>query len=398
MEDKDPIKELIKANSTSQKLEDKDPIKSLIKANVESTGKSTDIPLGQFGVGESKYDKEVTPENVGQLNEIRAQRQPALSKIGAGIVNAVTTTGLDIVKDASYLFDVNNYTNFTKASQEGFNNWLATSIQSVEDKLKIPVYRTKASEGFSPTSAGWWGENLPSIASTLSMIVPAEGAIMGLSKIGKLLGGEKLIQGIEAASGVTGLSDKLKGVGGAIISRQMENLMEGGQTYQDTYTSAIDKGMDPEQAKVVAGEAASNNYKLNWVNLVTDIPQYMLLHKSFKQSIKEQQEGFKDIVKTIGQESGEEAYQYITNEETKRAALIKSGILHDDKSDLEDRLKEYSKDGNLWTSAFLGGLGGGLFAGIATYKNNRNLPKLQEQYESLAKVHTAGIKGYEESL
>lgn len=352
---------------------------------------------------ESKYDIGFkVPEDYNKqqesLNEYRAQRQPALSKIGAGIANAVTQTGLDIVKDASYLFDSENYTNFTKASQEGFNNWLATSMQSVEDKLKIPVYRTKASEGFSPTSAGWWGENLPSIASTLSMIVPAEGTVMGLSKIGKLLGGEKLIQGIEAASGVTGLSDKLKGVGGAIISRQMENLMEGGQTYQDTYTTALDKGMDPEQAKIVAGEAASNNYKLNWVNLVTDIPQYMLLHKSFRQSIKEQQTGFKDIVKTIGQESAEEAYQYITNEETKRAALIKSGILHDDKSDLDDRLKEYSKDGNLWTSAFLGGLGGGIFGGIATYKNNRNLPKLQEQYEALAKLHTSVIKGDEESF
>lgn len=352
---------------------------------------------------ESKYDLGFkVPEDYNKqqdaLNEYRAQKQPSLSKIGAGLVNAVTTTGLDVIKDASYLFDADNYINFTKASQEGFNNWLGTAIQSVEDKLKIPIYRTKASEGFSPTSAGWWGENLPSIASTLSMIVPTEGAIMGLSKVGKLLGGDKLIQGIEGISGITGLSDKLKGVGGAIISRQMENVMEGGQTYQDTYTSAIDKGINPEKAKIIAGEAAANNYKLNWANLVTDIPEYMLLHKSFKQSLKEQQAGFKDIVKTIGMESSEEAYQYITNEETKRQVLIKSGILEDDKSDIGDRLKKYSKDGNLWTSAFLGGLGGGLFGGVAAYKNSKQLPQLQEQYEALAKMHTSIIKGDEESF
>lgn len=371
---------------------------SSILDNNKDSQHATDVQLGQYGVGESKYDIGITPENVNQLGEIRGQRQSSLAKLGSGLANTVTQTGLDIFKDTSYLLDYRNYTDFTERSKEGFQNALAESIQSIEDKLKLPVYRTKESEGFSPMSAGWWGENLPSIASTVSMLVPAEGAVMGLSKMGKALGGEKIIQGIEGVSGVTNLSDKLKGVSGAIISRQMENIMEGGQTFQDTYNQAIKAGKSESEAKQIAGEAAANNYKLNWLNLATDLPQYMLFHKSFKESMKEQQIGFKDLLKTVGQEGSEEGYQFITNEETKRNALIKSGILEDDKSDLTDRLKNYAQDGEFWTSVFLGGLGGGLFTGVAKLNENRNINKMQEQYETLAKMHTSIVKGDEQSF
>jgi hypothetical protein len=361
------------------------------------------LEYGHTDYKDSKYDTDrISNEEIlsGDYNYLRAEKQGSLTKLGSGLANAITQTGLDIVKDASYLLDYRNYTDFTERSKEGFQNGLAQSIQSIEDKLKLPVYRTKESEGFSPTSAGWWGENIPSIVSTVSMMIPAEGAVMGLSKIGKALGGEKLIRGIEGVSGVTDLSSKLKGVSGAIISRQMENIMEGGQTYEDTYNEVKKNNplISEEEAKRIAGEAAANNYKLNWLNLATDLPQYMLLHKSFKQSIKDQQIGFKDLLKTMGQEGSEEGYQFITNEETKRAALVKSGILEDDKSTITDRLKDYAKDGDLWTSVFLGGLGGGIFTGVAKLSENRNTTKMQDQYETLAKFHAAVVKGDEQSF
>ena len=95
------------------------------------------------------------------------------------------------------------------------------------------------------------------------MAFPAEAAVAGLGKLGGLIGGEKLIKGLETLSGVTGLADKAKGVGAAIISRQMESLMEGGQTYQDTFNEAMKKpGMTEEQARQIAGEAAAKIIKL----------------------------------------------------------------------------------------------------------------------------------------
>lgn len=359
---------------------------------------ATDVQLGQYDIGESMYDIGVTPNNIDQLNEIRAQGQSSLAKLGSGLVNAITQTGLDIIKDSAYLLDYENYTDFTKSSQEGFNNWLSSSIQSIEDKLKLPVYRTKESEGFSPLSAGWWGENMPSIASTISMAIPAELAVKGLSSVGKAIGGTKLIKTIEGISDIKGLDNALEGVTGAVLSRQMENLMEGAQTFEETKQEAIKHGASEEEANRIAGEAAATNYKANWVNLTTDIPQFMLLHKTFKQAIKDKQFQFSNLAKTALQEGGEEAYQFISNEEAKRSALLNNNIIENDKSDIIDRLGNYAKDGDFWTAAFLGGLGGSIFSAVASYKDARNLPKLQSQYEAMAKLHEAVVKNDEQSF
>jgi hypothetical protein len=376
---------------------------TLHESNITDQGKFGAV-AAQFGntdFGDSKYDNDALPSEYihnGAYNELRALEQSSLAKLGSGVVNAVTHTGLDIIKDASYLLDFENYSDFTKSSEEGFSNWLGDAVQSLEDKLKLPVYRTKASEGFSPLSAGWWGDNIPSITSTIAMMFPAEAAVMGLSKLGKAMGGAKIIKGIEAATGATKLGNTLEGVTGAVLSRQMENIMEGSQTFNEVKQKALEAGKTEQEANKIAGEAAANNYKANWVNLATDLPQYMLLHKSFKNSITDMKLKTSDILKTVAQEGGEEAYQFISNEEAKRAALVKSGVLEDDKSTLTDRLLDYAKDGDLWTAAFLGGLGGGVFGGIAAYNNSRNAPKLQAQYEALTKMHTALLKGDEESF
>lgn len=370
-------------------------LETALKVNKPNEG-STDIQLGQYGVGESMYDTNVTPENVTWLDEIRAQKQPSVAKLGAGITNAVSTTVLDIIKDSSYLLDLENYTDFKKSSEEGFTNWLAESITKAEEKLKLPVYRTKASEGFSPLSAGWWGDNLPSIASTLAMIIPVEGAVKGLSSLGSLMGGNKLVKALEGVTGVNNLSGKLKGVTGAVISRQMEALMEGGQTYQDTYQQALLKLQadgDPDaefKAKEIAGKAAASNYKLNWAALVQDIPEYMILHKTFKQANSLfSKAGAVEMLKTAALEGSEEAYQYMTDKEAKRSALIDGKILKDDNSSLGDRILDYAKEGDLWTSAFFGAIGGAGFGAIGIKKDY----KAQQQMDGVLEMHKGILKG-----
>lgn len=364
-------------------------LKDAIKQDLDSREQATDVQLGQYGVGESKYDIGVTPENVGQLGEIRAQRQSSAAKLGAGLVNAVVTTGLDVIKDTSYLLDAENYFNFEKSSQEGFQNWLGSSMQSLEDKLKIPVYRTKESEGFSPFSAGFWGENMPSIMSTIAMAFPAELATKGLSGLGKLVKGNDLIKGIEAATGFNELGNTIKGVSSAVISRQMESLMEGGQTYNDTFNKAIQSGKSEEEAKIIAGEAAAQNYKLNWAALAQDLPEYLMLHKSFKEasgafSIN----GAKEALKIAGIEGSEEAYQYITDKESQREALINGNVLKSDNTSFGDRMLQYSKDGDLWTSAFLGAIGGAGFGLYGVHNNKKN----QQQFDGLLEMHKGVLK------
>lgn len=355
--------------------------------------------VGSTGVGESSYDINVPKEQTSNLEELRGQRQGRLTKLGAGLTNAITQTGLDIIKDTSYLLDFENIFDNEKSAQEGYGNWLADAMTSAEEAVKLPVYRTKESEGFSPWSAGWWGDNLPSIASTVAMAVPAQFASLGLSKIGKLVGGGKLIKNIETATGITGLADKATGVNAAILSRHMESVMEGGQTFQDTFDKSMKiEGMTEDRAKIIAGEAAANNYKANWANLITDIPQYLTINKTFSKTLQDFKFSKADLAKNIIGESAEEAYQYISNEETKRAALIKYGVEKDDKSDLTDRLTKYAQEGDFWTSAFLGGLGGGLFSAGGKMFNSKQETSQREVFDRLTALHTAVIKGDKETF
>ena len=231
---------------------------------------------------------------------------------------------------------------------------------------------------------------MPSIASGLSMIAVTGG--VGIAA--EALGAAKLLEGFEALSGIKGISNIIKGVGSAILSRQVESLKEGGQTYQGTFNEAMKKpGMTEEQARQIAGEAAANNYKANWAAIVQDIPQYMILHKTFKEANKLfSLAAAKEIGKTALGEGVEEAYQYITDKEAKRAALINGKVLKDDNSTLADRLIDYSKDGDLWTSVFFGAIGGAGFGAIGVNNNYKN----QQKFDKVLQAHQAILKGDKE--
>jgi len=73
------------------KQEPVNPLKKAIADNNKYG--ATDVQLGQYGTGESKYDNEINPGNVTNLNEIRAQRQGALDKWGNGLVKAAGIAG-----------------------------------------------------------------------------------------------------------------------------------------------------------------------------------------------------------------------------------------------------------------------------------------------------------------
>ncbi len=372
----------------------KDELNSIIGSS--SKPKTSEEPF-IMNSSHSKYDEGFIPyDNIdpntsyNALANYRGEQQGRFAKLGAGLVNTVTGTALDIAGDVGYLLDTENITNFQKSSEEGFNNWLSDWTNKTKEALKLPIYRTDESKGFSPLSAGWWGDNMPSIASTISMMVPAEAGVSLLSKAAELLGGEKLIKGIEGVTGITGLGDKAKGVTGAILSRHMESLMEGGQTYKDTYQKALQATNDPEKAKKIAGKAASENYKLNWAAIVQDLPEYMLLHKTFKESSSAfSKQGAKEALKIAGIEGSEEAYQFITDKESQRQALLDGKVLKDDNTSFGDRMLNYGKDGDFWTSAFLGALGGAGFGLYGVHKDN----KTQKSFDGLLEQHKAVLTG-----
>lgn len=397
------LKDLLKRSS-----QDDNSVKELLKRNPENIAPQ-ETQLGQYGVGKSKYDTEVFPSNVDQLGEIRGQRQPSLSKIGSGLVNAVSGTALDAIAGTSYLLDFEQHANLINGTETEFTNGVADWADKVKKDLNLPVYRTKASEGFSPTSAGWWGDNLPSIASTLSLVIPAEGATLALGKFGKLMRAEKLLKEIGAGKAELGA---IKDMSRAILSRYAESTMEATDSMnqleldlKDAINPKTREKYTEEEINTAKGNVGRETFYKNLPLATMDLLEYRLAFKGWKgakemKASKILEDATKlSTLKTMASEAGEEVGQYIISKEAQDKQLVEMGLKNP--SDFSTRLKGYIKDGDFWSSAFLGALGGGVFSAagnIITNIENKAKDRQQTIDQNLIKTNDTILKGDKDSF
>ena len=188
-----------------------------------------------------------------------ALAQTIVSEIGLGTVIGITDL-FDMIGQAVGISD-SNYQNplssYLTEKQEEFRNY-------------APIYSDPSlniSNG-GLLDAGWWASNIPSVASSLTLLIPSTGAVKGLSALGKINKvanfGRKSAVAIAKAekavkAGITGsesygrLGKLLNTTSGrstlglafengttAALSRAMENYQEARQTYNDMYADASD--------------------------------------------------------------------------------------------------------------------------------------------------------------
>jgi hypothetical protein len=315
----------------------------------------------------SKYDTSVQP--FVDINRLRGERQSGFAQLGSAINQAVVGQVVGgTVEGIGYLLDFEQYANLAKGTEQEFGNWFSDIGKSLQTwtQEETPVYTTYEPGSFSPDHWSWWMNNVPSVASTLSLLIPAAGATRGLSMLGKAakIGRELGVAERWAAKGITQ----------AIVSRHMESMMDSNQTYNDVLNKSLSSGMSDEESKKKASIAASSVYKMEWASLAQDIPQYLLLNRSFSTASLENTIGIarkmgKTITPVIGKktaaigwdmltEGGEEAFQYIAQKEGEYLA----NTTYDPslKRLFSDRLDSYLADGDLWTQGFFGAVGAGV--------------------------------------
>lgn len=300
---------------------------------------------------------------------IKAVNQGFLSSIGNSVLQTVGGIPLQVTEGIGYL-GVGNIIDTIAGTEKEFGNSFSNKMREWGEDLRkkgAPVYTTPDDEGFEPWNYKWWATNMPSIASAVSLLIPATGAVKGIGAIGKAVGGLKYAK----ALGIT--SEILAGgetIAMAAFSRHMENMMEGMGTYETLYQQAKEQGVDDGKASRIASEGASEAYTKNWPLIATDIIQFGLAFKSFKnigriKAIEESaKKGIKDVLTQAGLEGGEEGYQYIVGEEARRKAAIQGQLEKDDHSTYSERLMNYVANGDFWTSAFFGAIGGAAFEGV----------------------------------
>lgn len=237
--------------------------------------------LGRNGELDKYIEHGLTPNGWENLDSQLAEQQGAFSKFGNALAQTlVSELALGTIKGFSDLFDLigqgvgltdGDYSNpiskFLEEKQEEFRNF-------------APIYsdpNLHISNG-GLLDAGWWASNIPSIISSLTLLLPSSGIVKGASYLGKTLNvGSRTRNAVRVISGVNSKMKeaealrkagksaeeiaeltKLNGVQRfltsastakqtslflenattAALSRAMENYQEARQTYNDMYAEA----------------------------------------------------------------------------------------------------------------------------------------------------------------
>lgn len=316
---------------------------------------------------------------------IKAVNQGFWSSMGNSLVQAGAGIPLEVGEGIGYL-GVGDIIDKVTNSELEFGNSFSNKMREWNEQLKqqgVPVYTTPENEGFKPWDYKWWATNMPSIASAVSLLIPAAGTVKGLGRLGKAMGG------LNAAKKLGITTEAIEAgevIAMAATSRHMEGMMEGMEVYQRLFDEAKTQGREDKDATDIAASGATDTYNKNWPLIVSDILQFGMAFKSFSKvgrikSIEDQAK--KTILSTTagkmlsqsGLEAGEEGYQFVAGEEAKRKAAISGKLEEDDYSTYSERMMKYVADGDFWTSAFFGAIGGAAFEAVGSTMNNKATEK-----------------------
>jgi hypothetical protein len=174
--------------------------------NSTSSGAATDVQLGQYGVGESKFDTNVTPENVVNLQEIRAQKQSALDKWGNGFVKAAGTFGTSFLENTAGVAIGMGSAIINNDIEELYNNPFAQSLDEFNQYLSknLPNYTTKAEQDYNLIqklgTSNFWSDQVLNGAAFLGAAVSTGVGLNKFASLGKLARAGKVINEAEVAA------------------------------------------------------------------------------------------------------------------------------------------------------------------------------------------------------
>lgn len=269
----------------------------------------------------SNLDKELADAQSNWAKAGNALAQTIVSEIGLGTALGITDL-FDMIGSKIGILD-NDYKNpisdFLEKKQEEFREF-------------APIYTTPGvdiSNG-GLTDFGWWMNNMPSIASSLTLLIPSTGITKGLSWLGKAtkatsftrkairattkaIGNKNVYRWANKASTIERANAMTELGLNAALSRTMENYQEARGVYNDMYSEAIDKlnNLTPQQyqqyidnnphifkddkgndkvdtsdrdavAKFVAKESADRDFLQNYWNIGWDMLQLYGLKNMFR--------------------------------------------------------------------------------------------------------------------
>ena len=292
----------------------------------------------------------VTPNaSIVDVDKVLAESQSNLRKLGSAVSQAVVSEiGLGTVRGAADLFDFIGNAVTGNLANNDYTNPVSEKIQEWQDYFNTEVAPIYADPNLDITNGGltdfgWWASNMPSIMSSVTLLLPSTAATKGLQWLAKASAASKLgtatrngikaLVGIDRAlskegrtlnkfqQGVKTLVDApINGLGArtgqfvetglnAALSRTMENYQEAQGVYSDVFNTATDtlNKMTPQEftefvnknqdiyneaggdnaskediARVIAQKSANQDFLTNYINIGSDILQLYGLRNMWK--------------------------------------------------------------------------------------------------------------------
>ena len=292
----------------------------------------------------------VTPNaSIVDVDKVLAESQSNLRKLGSAVSQAVVSEiGLGTVRGAADLFDFIGNAVTGNLANNDYTNPVSEKIQEWQDYFNTEVAPIYADPNIDITNGGltdfgWWASNMPSIMTSVTLLLPSMAATKGLQWLAKASAASKLgtatrngiktLVGIDRAlskegrtlnkfqQGVKTLVDApINGLGArtgqfvetglnAAFSRTMENYQEAQGVYSDVLNTATDtlNKMTPQEfaefvnknqdiydeaggdnaskediARVIAQKSANQDFLTNYINIGSDILQLYGLRNMWK--------------------------------------------------------------------------------------------------------------------
>lgn len=291
----------------------------------------------------------VTPNLITNLDKERAENQSNFAKTFNSLGQAlVSETILGTIKAVPDLFDA--ITNGIFQSDGDYQNPISNKLQEWQDYFRnevAPIYSDPECNDIyngGLTNWGWLTSNVPSVMSSLTLLLPSTGIVKAIGYLGKLAktskltsmtrNGIKSIAGIDRAinsnrelnalqkginkiigsngivvgSDVESAASRFASIGGnALLQRTMENYQEAQGVYKDMYNEAYDNlnkmnaqqyqafiNKNPELlqdidtndkeavARRIAKKSADTDFLMNYSNIVFDVIQMYGLRNMWK--------------------------------------------------------------------------------------------------------------------
>lgn len=290
-----------------------------------------------------------TNASIVDVDKVLAESQSNLRKLGSAVSQAVVSEiGLGTVRGAADLFDLIGNVVTGNAANNDYTNPVSEKIQEWQDYFNTEVAPIYADPNLDITNGGltnfgWWASNMPSIMSSVTLLLPSTAATKGLQWLAKASAASKLgtatrngikaLVGIDRALGKEGrtlnkfqqgvktlVDAPINGLGArtgrfvetglnATLSRTMENYQEAQGVYSDVFNTATDtlNKMTPQEftefvnknqdiyneaggdnaskediARVIAQKSANQDFLTNYVNIGSDILQLYGLRNMWK--------------------------------------------------------------------------------------------------------------------